>query len=97
MVELQLIGCDKGARFVEPGTAGRRKVLSLLVAKVGLGRRQIRPVGLSLETIGSDGDQVVSDAVASTLAQQQLDDPFALFVSALAELVMADSSYMSAM
>src|SRR5207237_508279 len=52
-----------------------------------------RPVaGLSLETVGSDGHQAVTDAVASALAQQPLDDPFALFVLALAELVVPDSS-----
>src|SRR5437867_4468203 len=92
MVELQRIRRDVGTRLVERGPTGRRKVLRLLVAEVRLGRPQARPIGLSLETIGSDRDQVVTDALASGLAQQLLNDPFALFVLTLPELVVPDSS-----
>ena len=38
-------------------------------------------------------DQIVTDAVASGLAQQPLDDPLALHVSTLAELVVPDSPF----
>src|SRR2546421_4615164 len=91
-VELQGFRRDVGARLVERGPTGRRKVLSLLVAEVRLGRAQVRPIGLSLDAIGSDRDQVVTDALASGLPQQLLNDPFALFVLTFAELVMPDSS-----
>src|SRR5438445_6933183 len=92
MVEPQRSRCDVGARLVERCTTGSRKVLSLLVAEVRLRRSQGRPVSLSLVTIGSDRDQVVTDALASGVAEQLLNDPFALFVLTLAELVMPDST-----
>jgi len=64
----------------------------LLVAEVGLGRRKVRPIRLSLETAGSDGNQSVTDSLDPSLAQQPLNDRFALFVATLAELVVPDSS-----
>src|SRR6516165_3859228 len=91
MVQLQRIRRGVGARLADLGTRGG-EILSFLVAEIGLGRLQVRPISLSLEAIASDGDQVVTDASASGLAQEPLDDPFALFVSALAELVVADPS-----
>src|SRR6266542_2570786 len=52
-----------------------------------------RPVGLYLEPLESRGDQVIADAAAPSFAQQPLDHPFALVVSALAELVVLDSPF----
>src|SRR6516164_3577161 len=92
MIQLQRIRRGVGARLASLGTARGGEVLSFLVAEVAPGRLQVRPVSLSLEAIASDGDQVVTDAVAAGLAQEPLDDPFAFFISALAELVMADPS-----
>jgi hypothetical protein len=66
--------------------------VTLLVAEIRLGRLQVRPIGLSLETSAGDVGQVVSDAVATCFAQQLLDDPLAVLVSALAELVVSDPS-----
>ena len=56
----------------------------MLVAQVGLRRLEVAPVGLSLESLGIDGDQVVGDAVASRVAQQRLDDVLALLVATFA-------------
>jgi hypothetical protein len=47
---------------------------------------------LGIDTIDSNRDQVDTDAVASGLAQQPLDDPFAFFMLTFAELVVPDSS-----
>ena len=60
VVEPQRIWRDIRSRLVERDTTWRREVLSLLVAEVRLGRRQVRPIGLSLETGGGDGQQSVS-------------------------------------
>ena len=92
MVEPQRVRRCVRSRLGERHTTGRGEVLSLLVAEVSLGRRQVRPVGLSLDAIGSDGDQSVADALGPGVAQQPLNHPLALFVATLAELVMPDSS-----
>ena len=67
------------------------EVLSLLVAEIGLGRRQVRPIGWSLETVGGDRNQSFTDVLDPGLPQQPLNDPFARFVPTLAELVVPDS------
>src|ERR1700730_3750130 len=87
LVEPERVWRDVRSRLVERDTTGRREVLSLLVAEVRLGRREVRPIGLRLETVRDDGDQSVADALDAGLAQQLLNDPFALFVPTLAELV----------
>ena len=52
------------------GRNARCEVPSLRGAEVRLGRLQVRPVGLSLEAIAGDGDEIVGDAVGPGLAQQ---------------------------
>ncbi len=64
----------------------------MLVADVCLGRAQVRPVGLRLEAVGLDGDEVVTDALVTGLAQEHLNRPLALVVRTLAEVVLPDSS-----
>ena len=76
--------------FVERRATGGGEAPALLVAEVGLGRLEVGPVGLNLEALGRDGDEVAGDALASGLAQQALDDHLALRVAALAEVVVAD-------
>lgn len=80
-------------RFVDGDAVWGREVVTLLVAQVRLRSLKIRPVGLCLEAVGRDGHQVVADPVPSRFSQQLLDDPFALFVSALAELVVPDPPF----
>src|SRR5215213_6771431 len=77
---------------VERGIARRGEPPCLLETQVGLGRPQARPVGLSLQTVRSDRYQVAGYALPSGLAQQPLNEPLALFVSALAELMVPDPS-----
>ena len=90
LVEAERVRRRVGARLVERGATRRGEAPALLVAEVGLGRLQVGPVGLGLEALGGDGDDVVGDAFASGLAQQALDDHLALGVSALAEVVVPD-------
>ena len=59
LVQIQPIGRDAGVGLVEDWIAGSREPSCLFVAEVRLGRRQARPVGLSLETAWSDRHQVV--------------------------------------
>ena len=92
LVGHQHLRCGVGAGDADLGAAPRREVLALRVAEVRLRRAQVRPIGLGLESIQRGGDEVVSYAIDSRLAQQLLNAPFALVVSALAELVVADSS-----
>jgi hypothetical protein len=79
--------------LIEPQPIGSLtcEVLRLLGAEVGLGCFEVPPVGLSLEAVVGDGHQVVTDAVPAGLAQELLDGPLGLFVSTLAEVVVADS------
>ena len=63
------------------------------VAEVGLGRAQVRPVGLRLESVGRDSDELVIDALVRGLAQQVLDHPLAFVVLALAEVVVPDPAF----
>ena len=77
---------------VERGIARRGEPPCLLETQVGLGRLQARPFGLSLQTVRSDRHQVAGYALPSGLAQQPLNEPLALFVSALAELMVPDPS-----
>lgn len=64
--------------------------MPLLVTEVGLGRAQAHPVGLRLQTLRGCGDELFVDALASGLAQQVLDHPFAVVVLTLAEVVVPD-------
>src|SRR5215212_7342468 len=50
----------------------------------------VRPVGLRLQTLRGDGDELFVDGLASGLAQQVLDHPLAVVVVALAEVVVPD-------
>ena len=72
--------------------AGRVEVLPLRVAEVGLGRAQVRPVGLRLESVRCDRDELVIDGLPRGLAQQVLDHPLAFVVVAFAEVVVSDSA-----
>ena len=87
---MQRLARDVAARLVVRDTAGRVEVLPLRVAEVGLGRAQVRPVGLRLESVWRDRDEIVIDALACGLAQQVLDHPLAFVVVALAEVVVPD-------
>ena len=51
LVEAQLVRHGIGASLVRLDATGRREVLGLLVAEIGLGRLEVRPVGLRLEAV----------------------------------------------
>src|SRR6187200_2397431 len=89
LVEAQPLRHGIRMRLVELCIARSREALSLLVAEVGFRRLQVRPIGLSLKAVGNHGDQLVIDAVMPGVAQQPLNDPLALLVAALAEMMVS--------
>src|SRR6267378_6839871 len=66
-------------------------MLGTVISRVVLRRLEVAPSGGSLEAARIDRGEIMADAAVSRLEQQLLDDPFRLFVTALAELVMANA------
>src|SRR5215471_4496289 len=92
MIELQLGGDGVDITFVRYCSTGRREVLGELIAEIGLGRLHVVPISGNFKTAGIDRNQVASDSADSGLGKQFLNDPFRLFVSALAELMMPNTA-----
>ena len=90
MIESQPRGDSIDATLVQYCTAGRRKVLGALIADIVFRRLQAAPIGGSFHTTGINRNQVVADVADSGLGQQLLNNPFRLFVFALAELMMSN-------
>src|SRR4030095_13066022 len=91
LVESQRRGRNIIAALVWHRAAGGREVLGALVADIVFRRLQAVPIGGGFNIAGIYRNQFVTDAADSGLSQQLLNDPFRLFVIALAELMMPNA------
>src|SRR6266576_554543 len=92
MIESQPRGSSIDATLVQYCTAGRRKVLGAVIANVIFRRLQAAPIGGDFRTTGIDRNQLLTNAAASGLGQQLLNNPFRPLVLALAKMMMANFS-----
>src|SRR5258708_30407237 len=91
MVEAQPCRGSRDASFVKYGAARRCKVLGARIADIVFRRLQAVPIGGNLRATGIDRNQLTIDTAGPGLCQQLLNNPFRLFVFALAEFMMSNT------
>src|ERR1700736_421179 len=90
MIEPQPRGGNIGMPFVPYGAVARNEVLGTLVAHVILRGFEVGPIGRSFRANRMHRYQSMIDVALTAFGQQLLNNPFRLFVIALAEFMMSN-------